>query len=52
MLHCHTLGRVPAKHHTALYDEDGRLLMEQMITRDGFSGPYSFVLSNAADGRV
>jgi len=43
MLHRHTLGRVPAKHHTALYDEDGRLLMEQMITRDGFNGPYSIL---------
>jgi homogentisate 1,2-dioxygenase len=43
MLHRLTLGRVPAKHHTALHDEDGRLLMEQMITRDGFNGPFSIL---------
>jgi len=43
MLHRHTLGRVPAKPHTAFYDEDQRLLMEQMITRDGFNGPFSIL---------
>jgi homogentisate 1,2-dioxygenase len=43
MLHRHTLGRIPAKHHTALYDDDGRLLREQMITRDGFNGPFSIL---------
>jgi homogentisate 1,2-dioxygenase len=43
MLHRVTLGRVPPKPHTALYDEDGRLLMEQMITREGFNGPFSIL---------
>jgi homogentisate 1,2-dioxygenase len=43
MLHRHTLGRVPPKHHTALRDDSGRLLMEQMITRDGFNGPFSIL---------
>lgn len=40
MLHRHALGQFPAKPHTTLY-ENGRLLMEQMITREGFHGPYS-----------
>ena len=43
MLHRHTLGRVPPKPHTALYDENGKLLMEQMITREGFNGPFSIL---------
>ena len=43
MLHRHTLGRVPAKPHTAMYDEDGRLLMEQCVTREGFNGPFSIL---------
>ncbi len=42
MLHRHTLGVVPAKPHTALR-ENGTLLIEQMITRSGFSGPYSIL---------
>lgn len=42
MLHRHTLGRVPPKPHTAFYD-DGKLLMEQMITREGFHGPFSIL---------
>ena len=43
MLHRHTLGRVPPKPHTALHSEDGQLLMEQMITREGFHGPFSIL---------
>lgn len=43
MLHRHTIGRVPPKPHTAFYDDDGRLLMEQMITRQGFEGPYTIL---------
>lgn len=43
MLHWHTLGRTPKKHHITFYDEDGKLLMEQMVTRDGFHGPYSIL---------
>jgi homogentisate 1,2-dioxygenase len=37
------LGRVPPKPHTAFYDDDGKLLMEQMITREGFHGPFSIL---------
>ena len=43
MLHRHTLGKVPAKPHTAFYDENGKLLMEQMITRQGFEGPFTIL---------
>lgn len=43
MIHRLTLGRVPAKPHTSFYDEEGKLLMEQMITREGFNGPYSIL---------
>ncbi|MDX2197550.1 MAG: homogentisate 1,2-dioxygenase [Phycisphaerae bacterium] len=43
MIHRHTLGRIPAKHHIAMRDEDGKLLMEQMVTREGFHGPYSIL---------
>ncbi len=42
MIHRHTLGLLPAKHHTQLR-EDGTLLMEQMITREGFEGPFSIL---------
>ncbi len=43
MLHRHTLGRVPPKPHTAFYDEDGSLLMEQCMTRQGFEGPFTIL---------
>ncbi len=43
MLHRHTLGRVPPKPHTTFRDENGKLLMEQMVTRDGFEGPFSIL---------
>lgn len=42
MLHRHTLGQVPPKPHTTLY-VDGKLMMEQMVTREGFEGPYSIL---------
>lgn len=42
MLHRHALGKFPPKPHTALY-EDGKLLMEQMVTRAGFHGPFSIL---------
>ncbi|MEW6250656.1 MAG: hypothetical protein AB1716_08400, partial [Planctomycetota bacterium] len=42
MLHRHALGQFPAKPHTTLY-EDGRLLLEQMITREGFNGPFTIL---------
>lgn len=43
MLHRHTLGRIPAKPHTAFHGEDGRLLMEVCVTREGFNGPFSIL---------
>lgn len=43
MIHPMVLGRVPAKPHTTFYDENGRLLMEQMVTREGFNGPFSIL---------
>ena len=43
MIHRHTLGKLPPKPHTAFYDEDGTLLMEQCVTRDGFDGPFSIL---------
>lgn len=42
MLQRQALGTFPPKHHITHY-EDGHLLMEQMITREGFVGPYSIV---------
>ncbi|MGD8450227.1 MAG: homogentisate 1,2-dioxygenase [Phycisphaerae bacterium] len=42
MIHRLSLGRIPAKPHTAMY-EDGRLLREQMITRQGFEGPFTML---------
>lgn len=43
MIHRCTLGRIPPKHHIVFRDEDGKLLMEQMVTREGFHGPYSIL---------
>ncbi len=43
MLHRHTLGRIPPKPHIAFRDEDGRLLMEQCVTREGFNGPFTIL---------
>lgn len=42
MIHRMTLGNLPAKHHIQLR-EGGELLLEQMITREGFNGPYSIL---------
>lgn len=42
MIQRHTLGNVPPKPHTTFY-EDGKLLMEQMVTREGFNGPFSIL---------
>ncbi|HUU85836.1 MAG TPA: homogentisate 1,2-dioxygenase [Phycisphaerae bacterium] len=42
MIHRHALGKVPAKPHTTSY-EDGKLLMEQCHTREGFEGPFSIL---------
>ena len=43
MIHRMMLGRVPAKPHTALYDADGKLMMEHCLTREGFEGPFSIL---------
>lgn len=37
------LGRVPRKHHSVLRDEDGKLLYEHCLTRQGFDGAYSIL---------
>lgn len=42
MIHRHTLGKIPPKPHTAFY-EDGKLLMEECVTRLGFEGPFSIL---------
>jgi homogentisate 1,2-dioxygenase len=42
MIHRVTLGKVPPKPHTQLWEND-KLLMEQMITRGGFNGPFSIL---------
>jgi homogentisate 1,2-dioxygenase len=43
MLDRHCLGTVPAKHHTALRDDSGKLFYEHCITRRGFDGGYSIL---------
>ena len=35
-------GLLPDKPHTALRDADGKLLYEEMLTRGGFSGAFSY----------
>lgn len=42
MIHYHRLGSVPPKHHVTHY-EDGKLLMEQCMTRAGFESTYSIL---------
>ena len=42
MIHYHKLGNVPPKHHVT-HHEDGKLLMEQCMTRVGFDGTYSIL---------
>ncbi len=42
MLHRMALGRLPNKPHTTLYEGD-QLLMEQMVTREGFRGPFTIL---------
>jgi homogentisate 1,2-dioxygenase len=37
------MGEVPAKHHIALRDREGRLRWEECLTRDGFEGPYTIL---------
>lgn len=42
MIHYHQLGSIPPKHHVTHY-EDGKLLMEQCMTRVGFDSTYSIL---------
>lgn len=42
MIHYHRLGKLPPKPHVTFYD-DGKLLMEQCFTRQGFEGPFSIL---------
>lgn len=42
MLHRHCLGKFPNKPHTAMY-ENGKLMMEHCVTREGFEGAYSIL---------
>ncbi len=42
MIHYHRLGKIPPKPHVTFY-EDGKLLMEQCFTRQGFEGPFSIL---------
>jgi len=43
MLDRMTAGTVPAKPHTALRDETGRLRYEECLTREGFDGPFTIL---------
>ena len=36
-------GRIPRKHHLVFRDEEGRLLHEECLTRQGFDGPYTIL---------
>ena len=42
MIHYHRVGSIPAKHHVTHFD-DGKLLMEQAMTRAGFDSTYSML---------
>lgn len=43
MLDRHCAGEIPAKHHIAFRDADGRLRHEECLTRLGFDGPYTLI---------
>ncbi len=42
------VGKVPRKHHIQLRDEQGTLMYEECITRDGFEGPYTIAYHQRA----
>ncbi len=42
MIDRQSAGHFPAKPHTVLRDAEGRLLYEEMHTRGGFSGPFTY----------
>jgi homogentisate 1,2-dioxygenase len=43
MLDRMSAGTLPAKPHTALRGDDGRLRHEECLTRDGFDGPFTIL---------
>lgn len=43
MIQRHCLGKFPPKPHTTLYDDDGKLLMEHCLTREGFDGTFTIL---------
>lgn len=43
MIHWHGLGTRPPKPHTTLYDDSGKLMREQCVTREGFLGAFSIL---------
>ncbi len=43
MLERRVAGTVPQKHHLALRGEQGKLYVEECLTRAGFDGPYSIL---------
>ncbi len=47
MLQRLAFGRIPEKHHTVLRDDEGRLLYEECLTRDGFEGPFTLLYHRA-----
>jgi homogentisate 1,2-dioxygenase len=42
MIDRQAMGLLPAKPHTALRDAEGRLFYEEMHTRGGFGGPFTY----------
>lgn len=43
MLDRYAAGTFPAKHHIVMRDEDGALLHEEVLSRQGFDGPYVLI---------
>lgn len=43
MLDRHFAGDLPPKHHVVFRDDDGNLLHEECLTRQGFDGPYTLI---------
>ena len=48
----HRLGEVPAKRHVAFRGPDGKLLAEEVVGAEGFSGTYSILYHRYAPTRV
>jgi homogentisate 1,2-dioxygenase len=43
MPHYYSLGNIPHKRHTIFRNAEGELYAEQLVSTEGFSGPYSLV---------